>query len=595
MARLFDGVDDIVSVADVAALRPGTGSFTMAAWVYPTALGGGTYHYIMSKLSGTNEADLLINPSDPSFRFTVLSAAGTGMDIYGHSFATLNTWQHVCGVRSAGSYGRIFLNGTLETETVGGTAANINNTGNLVIGATSTPTLFFTGRLAECAYWNVALSDDEVAALGRGAIPLTIRHDALVGYWLPYWDVASTIDWTKNGYNGTLTGTTVSDGPPVNRLPPQHYSFPTQGTVGTITSPDVCQASTPFNSFMSLPRSGDESDFAKLWDQTMQRIEDIINNRLLSDEACKACPDANGTVVLDLARCSNWEVDTDTPITRIDMPNSRPGQEVNVGICNRGSSPVTVGGWPSSVASGSIAGSLDPGECLSPTFQVGNDGSGSNRGGGFKLKGKPEPTKAPYGGALMIVCERGTCTVECSDGSASTLEMQAIGGVPPYEWETTVGTIATSGTGGADATLTPPANPGSAVAGTAYARVVQHRNTSGAGNACINDSGGNYSKQFYGCDDVLDTDWTQALTTGCNEEPSSIPDARHDWIDTSAECASGHAAQDGKGTMCDTRTQEMKDAGCVPCAVLSGATVTVTDGFGASVSKIIEVCNGCFH
>src|SRR3990167_7276166 len=153
MARLFDGVDDIVSIADVAALRPGTGSFTMAAWVYPTALGGGTYHYIMSKLSGANEANLLINPTDPSFRFTVLSAAGTGMDIYAASWATLNSWSHVCGVRKAGSYGRIFVNGDAETTTSGGTEANINNGASLVIGATSTPTLFFTGRLAEIGYW----------------------------------------------------------------------------------------------------------------------------------------------------------------------------------------------------------------------------------------------------------------------------------------------------------------------------------------------------------------------------------------------------------------------------------------------------------
>src|SRR3990167_4624714 len=585
MARLFDGVDDIVSVADVAALRPGTGSFTMAAWVYPTALGGGTYHYIMSKLSGTNEADLLINPSDPSFRFTVLSAAGTGMDIYGHSFATLNTWQHVCGVRSAGSYGRIFLNGTLETETVGGTAANINNTGNLVIGATSTPTLFFTGRLAECAYWNVALSDDEVAALGRGAIPLTIRHDALVGYWLPYWDVASTIDWTKNGYNGTLTGTTVSDGPPVNRLPPQHYSFPTQGTVGTITSPDVCQASTPFNSFMSLPRSGDESDFAKLWDQTMQRIEDIINNRLLSDEACKACPDANGTVVLDLARCSNWEVDTDTPITRIDMPNSRPGQEVNVGICNRGSNPVTIGGWPTAVASSSIAGSLDPGECTSPTFQVGNDGNG--RGGGFRLKGKPEPAKAAWGGPLVVACE-GSCEIDCQAASPKVL-LQAFGGVPPYTWETTAGTITASGVNDADAELTPPDNTGTAVAGTAYVKAVKHYNASVVG--CIDDGSGPYARQTFGCDDVMDADWTASTTVGCTDgEPASVQDYQHNFVDSTGECAVGHAAQHGSVHGCDTRTAQMVTDGCAPCgATMADAVVTLTDDFGASVTKTITL------
>ena len=583
MARSFNGSSDLVTVSDVAALRPGTGSFALSMWVYPTTVDGNN-HIFWSKGQAANPAlNVSINTSN-SFRF-VAEASSPAMDLTSITRVEANKWFHIGCVRKAGSYARLFINGVMERESVSHTEDNIDNTQNIFFGR-GTTTLFYAGYIGEVGYWvGSHLADDEMVALAHGTLPLSLRHDSLVGYWFPQWAASSELDWTKNGNNGTATGTAVVDGPPVNRLPPITYSFASQMPTCVITTPDVCQADTPFNSFLSLPRSQDESDFTRLWDMTMQRIEDIINNRLLSDEACQACPTACGVVTLDLARCSNWEIDTDVPITQINMPNARPGQEVNVGICNRGSNPVTIGGWPTAVASSSIAGSLDPGECTSPTFQVGNDGSG--RGGGFRLKGKPEPAKAAWGGPLVVACE-GSCEIDCQAASPKVL-LQAFGGVPPYTWETTAGTITASGVNDADAELTPPDNTGTAVAGTAYVKAVKHYNASVVG--CIDDGSGPYARQTFGCDDVMDADWTASTTVGCTDgEPASVPDYQHNFVDSTGECAVGHAAQHGSVHGCDTRTAQMVTDGCAPCgATMADAVVTLTDDFGASVTKTITL------
>mgnify|MGYP001594447122 FL=1 len=58
---------------------------------------------------------------------------------------------------------------------------------------------------------------------------------------------------------------------------------------------------------------------------------------------------------------------------------------------------------------------------------------------------------------------------------------------------------------------------------------------------------------------------------------------------TLSNCAANVAAFAG-GTLCDVRTQVMKDAGCAPCKVsMSAVVVTVTDALGTSVSKTVEI------
>jgi len=96
----------------------------------------------------------------------------------------LNTWQHACGVYINNSLRYAYLNGGNKGTDTGsnGTPTGLNTT---TIGAVkgATVTNFLDGDVAEAAIWNVALTDEEVAALAKGFSPLLIRPANLKAYW----------------------------------------------------------------------------------------------------------------------------------------------------------------------------------------------------------------------------------------------------------------------------------------------------------------------------------------------------------------------------------------------------------------------------
>jgi len=77
---------------------------------------------------------------------------------------------------------------------------------------------YFDGRIAEVTVWSVALTDAEIAALGKGAHPYTVRPANIVGYW-PLWTSNSGVDLSGGGNHMTATGTTVADHAPVAKRP----------------------------------------------------------------------------------------------------------------------------------------------------------------------------------------------------------------------------------------------------------------------------------------------------------------------------------------------------------------------------------------
>ena len=78
-----------------------------------------------------------------------------------------------------------------------------------------------SGRIAEVALWDVALSAAEVAALASGVTPLHMRPGNLVAYW-PVWGLHSPeIDLTSNGNNMTVTGPVKAGHAPVTLYTPK--------------------------------------------------------------------------------------------------------------------------------------------------------------------------------------------------------------------------------------------------------------------------------------------------------------------------------------------------------------------------------------
>jgi len=70
----------------------------------------------------------------------------------------------------------------------------------------------WSGRIAEAAIWNVALSDAEVASLAKGYSPLFIQPTALVAYWPLIGHATTEID-SVGGFGLTVTGATKAAHP----------------------------------------------------------------------------------------------------------------------------------------------------------------------------------------------------------------------------------------------------------------------------------------------------------------------------------------------------------------------------------------------
>jgi hypothetical protein len=139
--------------------------------------------------------------SGPTFGIAVTSAA-----------TSLNTWQHACAVFASSTSRTAYLDGGNSGSNT--TSNNPTSLNVVAVGARATPGTYFSGKLAELAIWDVALTADEVAQLGLGYSPLLVRPGNLVAYWplygnnSPETDIVGGVNLTWNN-----TPTKASDHP----------------------------------------------------------------------------------------------------------------------------------------------------------------------------------------------------------------------------------------------------------------------------------------------------------------------------------------------------------------------------------------------
>ena len=161
-ALTFDGVNDWVTVADSPSLHLSTG-ITMSAWVFPTALNGGTTNgwrvIAMKEASPTGSYEFYAN-GDTSVPRGYISVGGVDSFVSGTGQLTLNVWTHMAFTFDGATL-RLYVNG-VQVGTTAKVGTALAGTGPLRIGGDQPFSEFFAGRIDELRIYDRALSVTEI-------------------------------------------------------------------------------------------------------------------------------------------------------------------------------------------------------------------------------------------------------------------------------------------------------------------------------------------------------------------------------------------------------------------------------------------------
>jgi hypothetical protein len=165
----YNGTSSQVSVADTAALEPGSGSWTMEVWVNQTASGNDVVLGKFDPGGLTQDVSYSIRTTGTSYFAQLGSGSGSGSTLFVNSTSfvgTLNTWYQLVYVFTNGGTQTLqtFVNGA-SIGTVNHSLASILNTStNLYLGSYNNGEFpqWFDGRIGIARLYNTALTAGQV-------------------------------------------------------------------------------------------------------------------------------------------------------------------------------------------------------------------------------------------------------------------------------------------------------------------------------------------------------------------------------------------------------------------------------------------------
>jgi hypothetical protein len=180
MAYDITGNADIRTISSAITNYP----FTIALWARIDNVNANRNICALSTASGTGTGYHSIECRTTSQFAAVSSTNAVGRA--SSPVVNLNEWYSVVGVFRSVTNRQCYANavgGTVNTTSSNFTPqTDLVTVGRAISNGTS-PLVSFDGKIAEVAFWNVALNDDEIKSLSKGFKPSTIRTNSLIFYY----------------------------------------------------------------------------------------------------------------------------------------------------------------------------------------------------------------------------------------------------------------------------------------------------------------------------------------------------------------------------------------------------------------------------
>jgi hypothetical protein len=179
MSVVLDGSNNLVATA-VWAEAPSSYPFSISIWVRPDTTDS-TEVAASIEDNGSNPKNIAQLRGSVAGDYVAAGTYGSGWALaYTSSGYSASTWQHVLVVFNSDTDRRVYLDGgskgTDTTNQNGDTGLDIAYVGKYSGGGN------FTGKLAEFAVWDIALSDADAVLLAAGNAANTVESGNLIQY-----------------------------------------------------------------------------------------------------------------------------------------------------------------------------------------------------------------------------------------------------------------------------------------------------------------------------------------------------------------------------------------------------------------------------
>ena len=206
-ARYFDSTDKLKYGAAIASPP-----FSVCCWVKPDNITARSIAFAMADEAGSANYFLLRISGD--IAGDPIRAAAYNVYAETTSGYSAGVWNHACAVFTSNTLRAAYLNGGSKGTNASSMApVGLDNTtiGCLELAGTDA---YATAAIAECALWDVALTDGDVLTLSKRVSPLLVRPDHLVAYW-PLVGRNTTEPDVMGLAPMTVTGATYAEHPPM--------------------------------------------------------------------------------------------------------------------------------------------------------------------------------------------------------------------------------------------------------------------------------------------------------------------------------------------------------------------------------------------